>query len=67
MTPREQVLETLADFARATDARDWVTLQAMLHPESVGYGQEGWTRSCGPSTTTSAGPAPRSTCSATIA
>jgi len=41
MTPREQVLETLADFARATDARDLVTLRAMLHPEGRAYGEDG--------------------------
>lgn len=39
MTPREQIIETLADFARATDARDLVTLQAMLHPEGTAYGE----------------------------
>ncbi|WP_110208814.1 nuclear transport factor 2 family protein [Nocardioides daejeonensis] len=41
MTPREQVLETLADFARATDARDIATVRGMLHPECKAYGSTG--------------------------
>lgn len=40
-SPREQILESLADFARATDARDLVTVRSMLHPECVAYGEEG--------------------------
>lgn len=41
MSSREQILESLADFARATDARDLITVQSMLHPECVAYGEEG--------------------------
>lgn len=41
MTPREQVLEALADFARATDARDWVSLRGLLVDDARGYGTDG--------------------------
>ncbi len=41
MTSREQVIETLADFARATDARDWSTLAGLLDVDARGYGETG--------------------------
>lgn len=44
ITPREQVIETLADFARATDARDWSTLHGLLDLDARGYGVTGATQ-----------------------
>ena len=41
MSPRDGVLEMLADFARATDARDIVTVRGMLHPDCTAYGSTG--------------------------
>lgn len=41
MSARVEVLESVADFARATDARDWVTLRGLLLDDVRGYGTDG--------------------------
>lgn len=41
MSARSEVLEAVADFARSTDARDWVTLRGLLADDVRGYGTDG--------------------------
>ncbi|CAM3268057.1 nuclear transport factor 2 family protein [Nocardioides dubius] len=41
MSARYEVLEAVADFARSTDARDWVTLRGLLADDARGYGTDG--------------------------
>ncbi len=41
MTPREAVLEAVATFAAATDARDWEALRTMLTDDAGAYGERG--------------------------
>jgi ketosteroid isomerase-like protein len=38
---RTALVELLADFAAATDARDWATIAALLTDDSVAYGAHG--------------------------
>lgn len=41
MTDRTAIVEQLAVFAAATDARDWDTIGALLVDEATGYGAQG--------------------------
>ena len=41
MSPRDEVLEAMARFAAATDARDWESLRAMLTEDAAAYGESG--------------------------
>lgn len=41
MTDRDDVIERLAEFAAATDARDWDTIEALLTPDAHAYNVDG--------------------------
>lgn len=41
MTDREQVVETMAELAAATDGRRWGEVAATFLPDAHGYGQRG--------------------------
>ncbi|MGH3349786.1 MAG: nuclear transport factor 2 family protein [Nocardioides sp.] len=41
MSPRDEIVDALARFAAATDARDWSAIRDLLTPDAVAYHRTG--------------------------